>query len=186
MKAKKRKLKQQKKLSNEKLILKQEKLQSVDKNNEQKRKNIIKKINRMEKKKKELDLKKEEEYKEKKQERKYRIESTKKNKTKLERSDLNKRLDILEYESSLFNHISKKETNNLKKRAQSQYRTIQNQLENQEKMKKFKRVISALQDDSINNKNDTEKRKMYREKVRKEMELKRKEEEKRLAELGLI
>ena len=77
---------------------------------------------------------------------------------------MNKRFDILEYESSLFNHISKKETNNLKKRAQSQYRTIQNQLENQEKMKKFKRVISALQDDSINNKNDTEKRKMYREK----------------------
>ena len=53
-------------------------------------------------------------------------------------------------------------------------------------MRQFKRIIYSLQDDSVANKNDKQKRMMYKEKVRKDMEEKKKEEEKKLEQAGLI
>ena len=53
-------------------------------------------------------------------------------------------------------------------------------------MREFKRIINTLQDDSVTNKNDRQKRRMYNEKVRKELEEKKKKEEKRLEEAGLL
>ena len=46
--------------------------------------------------------------------------------------------------------------------------------------------MNTLQEDSVANKNDKQKRKMYSEKVKKELEEKRKEEEKRLEQAGLL
>ena len=46
--------------------------------------------------------------------------------------------------------------------------------------------MNSLQDESICNKNDKQRRIMYNEKVKKELEEKRKEEEKRLEKMGII
>ena len=51
MKEKRARLNTKKKLENDKLALKQEKLRQIDEENEKQRKNIIKKIKKMEKKK---------------------------------------------------------------------------------------------------------------------------------------
>ena len=68
----------------------------------------------------------------------------------------------------------------------SQSRTLQNQKENQFKLKEFKKIMNSLQDESICNKNDKQRRIMYNEKVKKELEEKRKEEEKRFKILFIL
>ena len=115
-----------------------------------------------------------------------KVQGTKENKNSLSKEEDAKREELLEYETYMFNKIKEKEAKNFSKRAQSQSRTIQTQKDNQVKMREFKKIMNSLQDDSITNKNDKQKRKMYNEKVRKEMEEKRKEEEKRLEQIGLI
>ena len=186
MKEKRAKLREKKKKENDKLAQKQERLRQLDEQNEQQRKNIIKKIKKMEKKKLELDKKKDEFYQQIKQGMDMKMKGTKDNKISLTKEKEAKRDEVLEYEFYMFNRIKEKEANNISKRAQSQSRTIQNQKNDQNKMRQFKRIIYSLQDDSVANKNDKQKRLMYKEKVRKDMEEKKKEEEKKLEQAGLL
>ena len=58
MKEKRAKLREHKKVANDKLLQKQERLRLIDEENEKQRKKIIKKIKNMEKKKEELDKQK--------------------------------------------------------------------------------------------------------------------------------
>ena len=186
MKEKRAKLREKKKLENDKLAQKQERLRQLDEQNEKQRKDIIKKIKKMEKKKLENDKKKDEYYQQIKQGMSMKVLGTKENKYTLSREEDVKREEVLEYESYILNKIKEKEARTFTKRTQSQSRTIQNQKDNQVKMREFKKIMNSLQDDSVTNKNDKQKRKMYNEKVRKEMEERRKEEEKRLEQAGLI
>ena len=178
MKEKRAKLREKKKKENDKLAQKQERLRLLDEQNEQQRKNIIKKIKKMEKKKLELDKKKDEFYQQIKQGMDMKMKGTKDNKISLTKEKEAKRDEVLEYEFYVFNRIKEKEANNISKRAQSQSRTIQNQKDDQNKMRQFKRIIYSLQDDSVANKNDKQKRLMYKEKVRKDMEEKKKRKKK--------
>ena len=186
MKEKRAKLREKKKIESDKLAQKQERLRLLDEQNEQQRKNIIKKIKQMEKKKIELDKRKDEFYQQIKQGMDMKMKGTKDNIISLTKEKEAKRDEVLEYEFYMFNRIKEKEANNISKRAQSQSRTIQNQKNDQNKMRQFKRIIYSLQDDSVANKNDKQKRMMYKEKVRKDMEEKKKEEEKKLEQAGLI
>ena len=115
-----------------------------------------------------------------------KMQGTIDNKISLTKEKEAKREEVLEYEFYVFNRIKEKQANTFAKRAQSQSRTIQNQKDDQNKMRQFKRIIYSLQDDSVANKNDKQKRMMYKEKVRKDMEEKKKEEEKKLEQAGLI
>jgi hypothetical protein len=186
MKEKRAKLNAKKKLENEKLALKQERLRLLEEQNEKQRKNIIKKINKMEKKKLEFDKKKDEFYQQIKEGMKMKMQGTKANKNSLSKEADAKREEILEYESYVFDLVKNKEAGTASKRAISQSRTIQTQKDDQDRMKEFKRIMNTLQEDSVANKNDKQKRKMYSEKVKKELEEKRKEEEKRLEQAGLL
>ena len=114
------------------------------------------------------------------------LKETNNNKKMISKEEELRRGDILYFENYKFDRALGKDVGNKKKRAVSQYRSIAQQIEDQEKMKDFMRVLNTLQDDSISKKNDRQKRQMYNEKVRKEREEKRKEEEKRLEKLGLI
>lgn len=186
MKEKNAKIKALKKLETEKLIQKQERLRLLDEQNEKQRRNIIKKIKKMEKKKIESDKKKDEYYQQIKEGLNMKMQGTRENKFTLSKEADIKREGVLEYESHIFNAVKEKEEDNLLKRAKSLNRTIRTQKDNQDKMKEFKKIIYSLQDTSVTNKNDKQKRKMYNEKVKKEMEEKRKEEEKRLEDAGVI
>ena len=186
MKEKRAKLKAKKKAENEKLQLKQERLRLLEEENEKQRKNIMKKLNKMEKKKLELDRRKDEFYQQIKEEQNMKVQGTKVNKNSLSKEADAKRDEILEYERYVFGLVKSKEAGNNNKKILSQNKTIQTQKNEQNRMKEFKKIINTLQDDSVTNKNDRQKRRMYNEKVRKDLEEKKKEEEKKLEEAGLL
>ena len=79
-----------------------------------------------------------------------------------------------------------KESNIKIKRANSQYKTIENQKQAEDRLKEFKKIMTSLQDDSVITKNYKQRRQMYNEKVKKEREEQKREEEKKLEKLGII
>ena len=186
MKAKKEKQNEKKQIASDKLQEKQEKLKELDKQNEKNRKKIIKKIEVMEQKKILIDKQKENHFQKIKDIRNNYLKETNSNKIMISKEEDLRRDDILDYENYKFDLALGKDYGNKKSRANSQYKTIATQKEDQEKLKDFMKVLNTLQDDSVTKKNDKQKRQMYNEKVRKEREEKRKEEEKRLEKLGLI
>ena len=128
MKEKRAKLRAKKKLENDKLAQKQERLRLLDEQNEKQRKNIIKKIKKMEKKKLELDKKKDEHFQEIKEAMNIKVKGTIENKNSLSREKDIKRDDILEYEGYVFSKIKEKEANNFSRRAESQNRKNQTKI----------------------------------------------------------
>ena len=140
----------------------------------------------MEQKKREYDKKKEEFYQKIKEDINTHLTGAKNKVKNMEKEDDEKREDILDYENYKFNLALEMETNMKSKRANSQYKTIENQKEIESRMKEFKKIMTSLQEDSVATKNDRQRRRMYNEKVKKEMEEKKKEEEKRLEKMGLI
>lgn len=186
MKEKKEKQNEKKQIASDKLEEKKEKLKELDKKNEKNRKKILKKIEVMEKKKLLLDKEKEEYIHKIKDIRNNFLKETNNNKILLSKEEDLRRDDILYFENYKFDKALGKDYGDKKKRANSQYRTIANQKEDEQKMKDFMKELSSLRDESIIKKNDQQKRAMYNEKVRKEREEKRKEEEKKLEKLGLI
>ncbi len=186
MKEKKAKEKKKKELANNKLLEKKERLKELDIENEKQRKLIIKKIHKMEKKKLELDKKKDELYQRIKEDMNNHLKEAKDNKNILEKEEDEKREDILDYENYKFNLALEKESTIKTKRANSQYKTLENQKETENRMKEFKKIMNSLQDDSIINKNYKQRRQMYNEKVKKDREEQKREEEKKLEKLGII
>ena len=186
MKEKKERLKEKKEISNNKLIEKQERLRELDKKNDNQRKKILKKIEAMEMKKKQIDKEKEEYLQSLREIRDNHLKETNNNKILLTKEEDEIRKDILDYENYKFDLALGKDNGVKKKRANSQYKSIESQKEEEQKMKDFMKIMNTLQDDSVFKKNEKQKRKMYNEKVKKEKEEKRKEEEKKLEKLGLI
>ena len=72
------------------------------------------------------------------------------------------------------------------KRANSQYKTIENQKQTEDRLKEFKKIMTSLQDDSVTTKNYKQRRQMYNEKVKKEREEQKREEEKKLEKFGIM
>ena len=186
MKDKKAKQKRKNEISRNKLIEKREKLKELDLDNDEKRKIIIKRIKKIENNKKEIDKKKDEKYQRIKEKANIYLENTKNNKNILEQEENEIREDILDYENYKFNLALEKEMGIKYKRNFSQNQTIENQKETNNRLKEFKKIMSSLYDESVTSKNDKQKRLLYNEKVKKDMEIKKKEEELKLEKLRLI
>ena len=186
MKDKKAKEKEKKQISNNKLLEKKERLKELDLENDKQRKLIMKKMKKMEKKKIELDKKKEEFYRRIKEDMNIHLKGAKDNKNIMEKEENERREDILDYENYKFNLALEKESCMKSKRANSYNKTIENQKETENRMKEFRKIMSSLQDDSVTNKTDKQRRKMYNEKVKKEMEERKKAEDKKLEKMGFI
>ena len=185
MKEKKAKEKEKKQIFNKKLLEKKEKLKELELDNDKQRKIIIKKIKNMEKKKTELDKKKDELYQKIKEEANAQLEKANNNKKLLKIEEDERREDILDYENYKFNLALEKESGIKYKRINSQNKTIENQIEIENRMKEFKKIMNSLQEESVTSKNDKQKRLIYNEKVKKDIEEKKKEEEK-LEKLGIF
>ena len=186
MKDKKAKQNEQKIIAKNKLQEKKEKLKEIDLENEKERRKLLKKMKNMEKRKLEFDKKKEENYQRIKEENLNHLQAAKEKQNQLAQEENEIREDILYYENYKFNLALEKEAGNLAKKKSSQSKTLENQRENENKMKEFKKIMTTLQEDSIKSKTDKERRQMYNEKVKKEKEEKKREEEKKLEKLGII
>ena len=78
-----------------------------------------------------------------------------------------------------------KENKNDAIKSSSKYKTLGQQKFKEEKMKYFLKEMNLLKNQSIMKKNDRQKKQMYLNKLRREAEERKREEEKRLEALGL-
>ena len=140
----------------------------------------------MEKRKIEYDRKKDELYQKIKEVNINHLQLAKNKQNTIEKEEDEKREEILFYENYKFNLAAEKDAGNFTKKKNSQSKTIENQKETENRVKEFKKKMNSLQDSSVKTKTDKERRKMYNEKVKKELEEKKKEEEKKMEKLGLI
>lgn len=186
MKAKKAKHNEIKQVSQNKLLERQEKLKELDIENDNQRKMILKKIQKMEKKKLDHDKEKDEFYKRIKENLENHFVGIKNNKKLLSKDVDDMRQDILFYENYKFNLALERDKLNVNKRNQTLNKTLENQKEKENEMRRFARIMSGLQDDSVIKKTDRQRRQLYNEKVKKEREEKKREEEKKLEKLGVI
>ena len=186
MKNKKAKEKEKKQIANNKLIEKKERLKEIDLENDKQRKLIMKKIRNMEKKKIELDKKKDEFYQRKKEDIDTHLNAAKNNKNILQKEEDENREEILDYENYKFNIALEKEAAIKSKKENSQYKTLENQKEIENRMKEVKKILNTLKSDSVKNKTDKKRRQLYNEKVKKDNEEKKREEELKLEKLGII
>ncbi len=161
MKEKKLKQNEKKQKENEKMEEKKEKLKEMDRQNEKNKKKILKRIEVMEKKKLIIDKEKGENIQRMRNIRNNFLKETNNNKKMLSKEEDLRRDDILYFENYKFDKALGKDNGDKKKRAISQYRTIANQKEDEQKMKDFMKELSSLQDESIIKKNDKQKRDMY-------------------------
>ena len=78
-----------------------------------------------------------------------------------------------------------KENKNDAIKSSSKYKTLGQQKFKEEKMKYFLKEMNLLKNQSIMKKNDRQKKQMYINKLRREAEERKREEEKRLEAMGL-
>ena len=180
MKALKQKRKEKSLIMKDKLAEKQEKLIQLEKQHDQERQLIMKKLETIENKKNALDKVKEENLLRIKTLRNNKFEKTKLNRSMIELKEQERRENILYDEENKFDRILNKENRYNSKKLYSRFQTIGYQKEKDEKMKNFLKQMDILKSQSIIKKNDKQKRQIYINKLRKEAEERRKEEEKRL------
>lgn len=167
----------------DKLAEKQEKLRLLEKMHDKERKMIIKKLETMENKKKMWDKVKEENLLRIKSLRNNKFEKAKMNKSMIDLKEQERRENILYDEEEKFNRVKNKENRCNSMKHYSRYQTIGYQKEKDRKMKDFLKQMDILQSQSIIKKNPKQRRQIYINKLRKEAEERRREEEKRLEKL---
>lgn len=169
----------------DKLKEKQEKLKELEKKNNHERKLLIKKLEKMQLKKNELDKQKEEKLNKIKTIRDGKFIHVRTNKSAIEEKYKKRRDNILFEEEERFDRALNRETKNDSIKSNSRTRTLGQQKYRDEKMKLFLKEMNNLKNQSIMRKNDRQKRQMYLNKLRREAEERKREEEKRLEALGL-
>ena len=169
----------------DKLKEKEEKLKEIEKKNNLQHKLLIKKLEKMQNKKKEFDKMKEQKLLILKNIRNDNIKRIKTNKSLLEDYERKKRENILLLEEGKFDRAMSREYKNESIRSNSRHKTLGKQKYKEEKMKAFLKEINNLKNQSIMKKNDKQKKIIYINKLRREAEERKKEEEKRLEALGL-
>ena len=169
----------------DKLTEKKERLKELEKKLDKDRKNIMKKLETMELKKKALDKVKEENLLRIKTLRDNKFEKARLNKSMIDLKEQERRENILYDEEEKFDRALSKENKCNSIQSFSRYQTIGYQKEKEEKMKNFFRQMSVLQSQSIIKKTMKQRKQIYINKLKKEAEERRKEEEKRLELLGI-
>ena len=165
---------------NEKYEEKFNKLEELEKQEENKKKKLVKKLLKIESNQKEY-LEKE----------KYKYENLKKqrlkyyNKCRNLRNDLNRNLteeanDIIDYQNCVLSRQKDKEESIKLKKEVIQCKTINRQMEFEKNLKTFYKILYRIKSESIIKKSKEQKRKIFRDLKRAEAEARRREEEERL------
>ena len=174
----KKKLK--KKNNKMKLEEKEERIKELEKENEKKRKEILKKIEKITIRKEEFNKKKEQLLHKNKSLQEEHFRRLIKNRLLITQYEDNRRENILLDEAEKLNRGINKDFNVETNRIKAHISLISNQIEFEEELKKFKKKLNYLQDESIQKKNKQQQYNIYKEKLRKEKEKRRKEEEAKL------
>ena len=171
------KLSKQKKEQHTKLQEKAEKLEEIDRKNEERRKELFKKIQKMDKKREEYMKLKGEKILEDKMRRDEKKRNVNIRLKEMEQEDAEIRKDVLAYQSELSNRSYKNERMNNRKKMNSGGKIISNQIAIQKNLTTFNRKLNILKSQSVTKKTQEEKLKIYRELKRQEAERKKKEKE---------
>ena len=140
----------------------------------------------MQEKKNELDKIKEENLMKIKSSRELKFEKMRTNRSVIELIENKRRQSILIDEEEKFDRALNRENKNDSIKSNSRYKTLGEQKYKDEKMKLFLKEMNNLKNQSIMKKNDRQKKQIYINKLRREAEERKKEEEKRLEALGLV
>ena len=140
----------------------------------------------MQEKKNELDKIKEENLMKIKSSRELKFEKMRTNRSAIELIENKRRQSILIDEEEKFDRALNRENKNDSIKSNSRYKTLGEQKYKDEKMKLFLKEMNNLKNQSVMKKNDRQKKQIYINKLRREAEETKKEEEKRLEALGLV
>jgi hypothetical protein len=118
--------------------------------------------------------------------RELKFEKMRTNRSAIELIENKRRQNILIDEEEKFDRALNRENKNDSIKSNSRYKTLGEQKYKDEKMKLFLKEMNNLKNQSIMKKNDRQKKQIYINKLRREAEERKKEEEKRLEALGLV
>ena len=167
-------LSKKKKEKSNKLQVFKEKLEELDRNNEERRKQLMRKMQKMDRKREEYMKSKEEKILEEKLKRDAKTKSVHKRLNAMELEEFERRKDVLAYQTELMNRSMKMtQLNRLKKVENS----ISNQIAIQNNLTAFNRKLNILKSQSVTKKTPEEKMKIYKELKRQEAERKKREKE---------
>ena len=177
-KSQKQKLNKMKKESNNKLKEKSEKLEEIDRLNEEKLKEITKKLQRMEKKRKDNLKLREEKILEDKMRRESKKKNVKRKLGELELEEGEKRRDILDYQTEMMNRsLTMNDRMRNKKRFNTGENSIANQMAIQKNMSNFMKKLNMLKSQSITKQSIEKRIRIFKELKRQEAERKKREKE---------
>jgi hypothetical protein len=170
-------LSKKKKDRGNKLQEKAEKLEELDRKNEERRKQIMRKMQKMDKKREEFMKSKEERILEEKMKRDTKTKNVHSRLIEMEQEEYERRKDVLAYQTELMNRSMKMTHLNNIKRLNSVGNSITNQIAIQNNLTAFQRKLNILKSQSVTKKTSEEKMKIFKELKRQEAERKRKEKE---------
>jgi len=156
---------------------KAEKLEELDRKNEERRKQLMKKMIKMDKKREEYMKLKEEKILEDKIKRDEKTKNVHIRLNEMEQEEYERRKDVLAYQTELMNRSMKMSHLNNIKRVNTGENTISNQIAIQKNLTAFNRKLNHLKSQSVTKKTHEEKMKIFRELKRQEAERKKKEKE---------
>ena len=176
-KSQNQKLSKKKKEQNSKLQEKVDKLEEIERGNEERRKELLRKMNKMDRKREEYKRLKEERLIEEKERREEKTRNLRDRLNQMDKEEGERRKDVLDYQTdSVIRSMNK--TNLVMKKNNSGYNSIANQIALSQNMTLFNKKLNALKSQSVNKKPLEQKIKIYKEVKRKEAEqLKREKEE---------
>ena len=178
-------LSKKKKEQNNKLQEKADKLEEIEKQNEEKRKNLFRKMQKMDKKREEYIKMKEERILEDKMRRDEKTQNLKKKLNEMDKEESERRQDVLDYQAELlFRSMNMNKTNINKRRNRSEQNSITNQMALQNHVTAFNKKLNYLKSQSVSKKPIEEKIKLYKEIKRKEAERMKRETEEALLYKG--
>ena len=177
-------LSKKKKERGNKLQEKAEKLEELDRKNEERRKQIVRKMQKMDKKREEFMKSKEEKILEEKKKRAEKTKSVHLRLNEMELEEFERRKDVLAYQTELMNRSMKMTHLNNIKRVNTVENSIRKQIAIQKNLNTFQRKLNILKSQSVTKKTKEEKLKIFKELKRQEAERKRKEKEDELYNQG--
>ena len=161
---------------NSKLQEKADKLEEIERINEEKRKELMRKMNKMDKKREEYMKLKEEKLIEEKEKRDEKTRNLRNRLCEMDKEEGEKRRDVLEYQTDSVARSMNRTNLDIKKN-NSGYNSIANQIALSQNMTLFNKKLNALKSQSITKKPLEQKIKIYKEVKRKEAERLKREKE---------
>lgn len=177
------KRKEKKRIYKDKIALKKERIEQIEKEHDAKRKAIMRKLKNITKKKEEHDKEKESIIMKNKQIQYEHYEKLQQNQSEILQKQLSKREEILILENEKINRALHKDNGAEIQKTNARIATISDQISFGEEMKEFLKKMNNIMDNSVMKKSKVQKIKMYKDKIRKEEEQRRKEEEEKLNQM---